>query len=135
MSDKEIFLVYDRECPACDMYCQLMKIQKSNNDLKIVDAREKSEVTEEITAQGFDIDEGMILKMEGKLYYGSNAIHALALISNRSDVFNRFNYWIFRSETISNSLYPILRFCRGLLLKFLGKTRINNLEKFGNEKF
>ncbi len=135
MSEKEILLVYDKECPVCDMYCQLVKIQNNNNEFKIIDAREKNEVMEEITAQGFDIDEGMILKMKGKLYYGSNAIHALAMISNRSDIFNRLNYWIFRSETISNGFYPILRFCRGLLLKFLGKTRINNLGKFGNEKF
>ena len=135
MSDKEILLVYDKECPACDMYCQLVKIQKNYNELKIIDAREKSDVMEEISAHGFDIDEGMILKMDGKLYYGSNAIHTLAMISNRSDMFNWLNYWLFRSESISNSLYPILRFCRGLLLKFLGKTRINNLGKLGNENF
>jgi hypothetical protein len=73
--------------------------------------------------------------MGDQLYYGSDAIHALALISRRSGVFNRFNYWMFKSKTISSWLYPLLRFCRNLLLKLLGKTKINNLDIQGNEKF
>ena len=135
MDREEILLVYDKECPACDTYCQLVQIQKSKYNFKIIDARERSEVMEEITAQEFDIDEGMILKMKGKFYYGSDAIHTLAMISKQSGIFNRLNCWIFRSKAVSSCLYPILRFCRNLLLKFLGKTRINNLGKLGNEKF
>ena len=37
------------------------------------------------------------------------------------------NYWIFRSEWRSRLLYPLLRSCRNLLLKCLGKTKVNNL--------
>jgi len=90
---------------------------------------------DEITDQGLDIDQGMVLKMGGQLYYGSDSIHALALISTQSGIFNRLNYWLFRSKAISKCLYPILRFCRNLLLKFLGKTKINNLRRPGNDKF
>ena len=89
----------------------------------------------EITSQGLDIDQGMVLKMGDQLYYGSDAIHALALIGSRSGVFNRLNYWIFKSKTVSSILYPILRFCRNLLLKILGKCKINNLGAEKNEKF
>jgi predicted DCC family thiol-disulfide oxidoreductase YuxK len=132
---EEILLVYDRECPACNAYCQVVKIRESVGDLRIVDAREHSEVMDEITSQGLDIDQGMVLKMGGRLYYGSDAIHALALIGTRSGVFNRVNYWMFKSESASKMLYPILRFFRNLLLKILGKTKINNLNIEGNDKF
>lgn len=135
MSRPEILLVYDKECPACNAYCQIVRIRESVGDLKIIDAREKSEVLDEITAQGLDIDQGMVLKMGDQLYYGSDAIHALALISSRSGVFNRFNYWMFKSKAIASWLYPLLRFCRNLLLKLLGKTKINNLDIQDNEKF
>ncbi len=135
MSREEILLVYDKECPACDNYCQFVRIRDSVGTLKIVDARENSEVMDEITDQGLDIDQGMVLKMGGQLYYGSDSIHAMALISTQSGIFNRLNYWLFRSKAISKCLYPILRFCRNLLLKFLGKTKINNLRRPGNEKF
>lgn len=43
-------------------------------------------------------------------YYGSDAIFALALISRRSDIFNRLSCWIFKTGTISGILYPLLRF-------------------------
>lgn len=90
---------------------------------------------QEITAQGLDIDQGMVLKMGGQLYYGSDAIHALALIGSRSNIFNRMNYWIFKSKTASSIFYPVLRFFRNLLLKFLGKSKINNLNSEGNDRF
>jgi predicted DCC family thiol-disulfide oxidoreductase YuxK len=135
MGREEILLVYDKECPACNNYCQVVRIRQDIGDLKLVDAREDSEVMREITARGLDIDQGMVLKMGGRLYYGSDAIHALALISSRSGLFNRMNYWIFKSSTLSAVLYPLLRSCRNLLLKLLGVTKINNLGRPGNEKF
>jgi predicted DCC family thiol-disulfide oxidoreductase YuxK len=132
---EEILLVYDRECPACNVYCQVVKIRESVGYLRIVDARENSEVLHEITAKGLDIDQGVVLKMGDQLYYGSDAIHTLALIGSRSGILNRINYWVFKSETISSVLYPFLRFLRNLLLKILGKSKINNLEIKGNDKF
>lgn len=135
MSREEILLVYDRECPACNAYCQIVQIRKSVGELKIVDARENSDVLKEITAQGMDIDQGMVLKMGDQLYYGSDAINALALIGSRSGIFNRLNYWIFKSKTLSKILYPVLRSCRNLLLKILGKSKINNLGIENNQNF
>ena len=63
MKREEILLVYDRECPACNAYCQVVNIRESVGELRIVDARENSEVMQEITSEGLDIDQGMILKM------------------------------------------------------------------------
>lgn len=131
----DILLVYDRECPACNSYCQIVRIKESVGSLRIVDARESSAVMNEITDQGLDIDQGMVLKMGDQLYYGSDAIHALALISSRSGLFNRVNYWLFKSRTVSKVMYPILQTCRNLLLKMLGKTKINNLGLSDNERF
>ncbi len=131
----EILLVYDRECPACNAYCQIVRIRESVGELRIVDAREDSEVLKEITAAGLDIDQGMVLKMDEQLYYGADAIHALALIGSRSGILSRFNHWIFRSKGRAAVLYPMLRFFRNLLLKLLGKTKINNLGVDGNQRF
>ena len=135
MSREEILLVYDRECPACNAYCQIVQIRKSVGELRIVDARENSDVLNEITARGLDIDQGIVLKMGDQLYYGSDAINALALIGSRSGIFNRLNYWIFKSKTISKILYPVLRSGRNLLLKILGKSKINNLGIENNHNF
>ncbi len=135
MSRPEILLVYDKECPACNTYCQIIRIRETVGDLKIIDARKNSGIMDEITRSGLDIDRGMVLKMEEQLYYGSDAMHALALISSRSGLLNRINYWMFKSKSVSSWLYPVLRLFRNLLLKMLGKTKINNLGKPDNEKF
>jgi len=135
MNPKEILLIYDKECPACNNYCQFVRIRDSLGELKIINARVDSEVMKEITCRGLDIDQGMVLKIGDQLYYGADAIHALALISSRSGFFNRVNYWLFKSKTVSKILYPVLRFFRNLLLKMLRKTKINNLGLDGNERF
>jgi len=132
---KKIILIYDKDCPACNYYCQIVKISETVGELVIIDARENSEVMDEITQQGLDIDQGMVLKMDDQLYYGSDAIHALALLSSRLGLFNRLNYWIFKSKTMSRLLYPILRSCRNMLLKLLRKSKIINLELPDNHNF
>ena len=77
----------------------------------------------------------MVLKMGEQLYYGSDAINALALISSRSGFFNRVNFWLFKSRRVSRVLYPVLATCRAVLLKILGRSRINNLQIEGRDRF
>lgn len=132
---REIVLVYDWECPACDAYCRHVRVRESAGRLRLVNAREPADVMEEITRAGLDIDQGMVLELDGKLYYGSDAIHALALLSSRSDLFNWLGYHMFRSRTSARLLYPVLRTCRNLLLKAMGRTKINNLRIAGNDRF
>jgi predicted DCC family thiol-disulfide oxidoreductase YuxK len=135
MPAAEILLIYDRECPLCDAYCRMVRIREVAGTLRLVNARDAGAVMDEITARGHDIDQGMVLKVGDVLYYGADAIHALALISSPSGAFNRINYWLFRSGGRSRILYPVLRFFRNLLLKLLRKTKINNLRREQNERF
>jgi predicted DCC family thiol-disulfide oxidoreductase YuxK len=132
---REILLVYDEECPVCDAYCHMVRIRESVGMLRLVNARNASAVMEEITRQDLDIDQGMVLKVDDVLYYGCDAMHALSLMSSRSGVFNRVDYWVFRSKTRSRILYPVFRSCLNLLLKTLQKTRINNLGLPHNDRF
>ena len=135
MSDQEALLVYDGQCPMCANYCRMLRLRESVGSLRLIDARENSAVKDEITARGLDIDQGMVLKLGDNLYYGADAMHALALISSGSGVFNWINAWVFRSRVLSRLLYPVLRFCRNMLLKILGKTKINNLNLPENHRF
>ncbi len=130
-----IFLVYDKECPACDFYCTLVRIRSSVGNLVLVNARDPSPLMEEITAAGLDIDQGMVLKVGDRMYYGADAIHTLSIMGTRSGVFNRLAYWCFKSRAVSRFVYPVLRSCRNLLLKILRKTKINNLALENNNRF
>ena len=130
-----IQLIYDKDCPACNAYCQLVRIRNSVGELQLINAREDSNVMRELTAQGLDIHQGMVLKMADNCYYGSDAIYMLSLLSSRSGVFNRANYHLFKSRRVAKWLYPLLRGCRNLLLKLLRKRKINNLNISGNDRF
>jgi predicted DCC family thiol-disulfide oxidoreductase YuxK len=134
-SEKHIQLVYDRECPVCEYYCQRIDIHSAAGDLVRVDARENSEVLDEVTALGLDIDAGMVLKVEDEIHYGSAAIHELAQLSSKRGFINRVAHYVFRVRWLANLLYPLLAACRNLLLKILGRSRINNLQLDDNERF
>lgn len=136
MTDEtDLFLVYDKECPACNFYCKLIRIRESVGNLVLIDAREPGPLMNEITAAELDIDQGMVLIVGDRMYYGVDAIHALSIMGTRSGVFNRLTYWCFKSKAVSSVLYPILRAGRNLLLKILRKTKINNLDLENNDRF
>ncbi len=135
MSDDDVVLVYDHQCPVCDAYCRRVRVKPGEGVLRILDAREASEIRDEVTRRGLDIDQGMVLRTDDGLYYGAEAIHQLALLGARSDPFSLLNYAAFRWRWAANLLYPVLRFFRNLLLKLLGRTKINNLALPHNERF
>ena len=135
MARPDILLVYDAQCPLCDAYCRVVRIRRSVGELRLIDARQSPGVLREITRAGLDIDEGMVLKVGEALYYGADAIQALALMSTASGAFNRLNHWVFRTQARAARLYPLLRRGRNLLLRLLGRRRINNLQRAGNLRF
>lgn len=132
---KKIQIVYDKECPICDFYCRKFEAGDLDDELLRVDAREQSDIMDEITEIGLDIDEGMVVKVDDRLHYGSDAIHELALLSSGKGFVNSLGKLAFRSGSVARILYPLMKFLRNLLLKMLGRTRINNLQQSGRDRF
>lgn len=133
--NRQILLVYDKECPLCDYYCRLARIRETVGELTLVDARASGAVMQQITESGLDIDQGIVLIVGSEMYYGADAIHRLSLLSTRTGFVNRLSYYVFRSKRASEILYPIMRSCRNLLLKILRRTKINNLGLADNNRF
>lgn len=133
--DSEVLLVYDRQCPACEFYCRHAEIDATHGTLRRIDAREPSDIRDQITRSGLDIDQGMVLATKGRLYYGADAMHELTRRAPSRGAFHRLSRTLFGSATRARLLYPIMRACRNLLLKVLGKTKINNLGRPHNDRF
>ncbi|TDK61186.1 DCC1-like thiol-disulfide oxidoreductase family protein [Sapientia aquatica] len=128
-SAKDVWLVYDGECPVCKMYSKYIRIRAAVGELHLVDARRPSQLLAEITAAGLDIDQGMVLKFDGAIYYGPDAIHMLTLLSSASGAFNTINYYVFRTRFGAQIFYPICKAFRAALLKIFGIRYINNLNQ------
>jgi predicted DCC family thiol-disulfide oxidoreductase YuxK len=136
MSDSpDVELVYDKECPICDFYCKRIDVEQSDGQLLRINARDDSEIMQEITALGLDIDEGMVVRIGDELHYGADAIHALALLSSGNGLVNAMSKRLFASRRMSRALYPLFKFTRNMLLKVLRRTRVNNLQQDGNDRF
>ena len=133
--ETQVLLVYDRQCPACEFYCQLAQIDAVHGTLQRIDAREPSDILDRITRAGLDIDQGMVLETNGQLYYGADAIHELARRAPRRGAFHRLSRALFGSHVWAQRLYPALRAGRNTLLKLLGKSKVNNLGRPHNERF
>jgi predicted DCC family thiol-disulfide oxidoreductase YuxK len=127
-AQEDVWLVYDHECPVCRTYCQYARIRETVGRLRLVDARQPGPLMDEITAAGLDIDQGMVLKMRGQMYYGADAIQMLSLLGTRSGWFNRLCFVFFGTRLGARIFYPTGKAFRNALLKLLGIPFIGNLK-------
>jgi predicted DCC family thiol-disulfide oxidoreductase YuxK len=128
---EELELVYDDECPLCRTYCRSVKMDDPAARLALIDARRDGPQMREITALGLDIDQGMVLKAEGRIYYGPEAMHQLSLRAQRSGWTGWMNRLFFSSPRAARINYALAKSFRAVLLKLIGVDDINNL-KAGN---
>jgi predicted DCC family thiol-disulfide oxidoreductase YuxK len=124
-TEAEAWIVYDGQCPFCSRYVQLVRLRESLGRVQLVDARKGGPEVDEVRQAGLDLDEGMVLKLDGRLYHGADCIHMVALLSTPSSWFNRVNAVMFRSRTASRLLYPVLRTGRNTVLRMLGRSKLN----------
>lgn len=118
------WLLYDGECPFCSRYVQHVRLREAIGTVSMANAREHAALVEEVGRLGYDVDTGMVLKLNGRYYHGADCIHALALLTTPAGWFNRINALAFRSHTVARITYPVLRAGRNLVLKLLGRSRL-----------
>jgi predicted DCC family thiol-disulfide oxidoreductase YuxK len=118
-------IVYDGGCPFCTAYVRLVRLREAIGPVRLVDAREGGPVVDEIVAAKLDLDDGMVLKLDGLLYHGDECLNRLALLSTSSGAFNRINVWMFRNPLAARLAYPVLRAGRNLALRLLGRQKLD----------
>lgn len=128
-SQSDTWIVYDGQCPFCSRYVQLVRLRETLGEVRLIDARKGGPEVEEVRRAGLDLDEGMVLKLDGRLHHGADCINKLALLSTPSSRFNRLNAAVFRSRTASHVLYPMLRTGRNAVLRILGRPKIAQREQ------
>ncbi|MBX2856877.1 MAG: DUF393 domain-containing protein [Rhodobacteraceae bacterium] len=112
---------YDGECPFCDRYVRLIHLREAVGAVRLVNLRDHVDSRCALEAEGFDLDDGMVVEIDGKRRGGADAAHALALLSTPSSLFNRFNRLLLSSKTLSRITYPVLRAGRWIILFLLGR--------------
>ena len=99
--------------------------EENIGDVKLINARDKTEEVEKVVEQGYDLDEGMVFFYQGVFYHGHEAVNMMAILTDDAGFFNTLNKVVFRSPKRAKIFYPPLRFFRNLTLKVLGKSKIH----------
>ena len=123
--DMTISVFYDGDCPFCSKYMSMIRLKETLGEVKLVDLRVNSNVKDELLSQGFNLDKGMVVDIDGRRVDGADAVNQLALLSTPSNGFNRFNKMVMSSPLLAACLYPFLRAGRWLVLFFLGRAQIS----------
>lgn len=125
--NNDLWFVYDGECPICSLGASMYRLRQSVGALHTVDARTEPDhpVMREVNAAGLNLDEGMAIKFQGRLYQGTEALHLMAMLGADEGFLNRINNHLFKSERMARLCYPTLRAARNLALKIKGVGKIN----------
>ena len=124
-SDSEVYIVYDGECPVCSNYTHLVRLREAVGRVTLLNARADHDVVREIKAKGYDLNEGMVLKIGNEIHFGADAMHMMAVLGKRGGIFSAINSSLFKSRGLARLIYPVLRSGRALLLRVLGRKKID----------
>jgi len=132
---KDVWFVYDGDCPICSTAAHALQIKKSVGELHLVNARDDKDhpLLVEINKRQLDLDQGMVLKYGDVFHHGEDALYVMALLGSRTGWFNRINALLFRSKLVARGCYPATRATRNTLLRFKGVRQIRNLMLDPNE--
>ena len=125
-SPTSLWLVYDGDCPFCTAGAKMYRLRQNVGDLHIVNGRDiaGSDLMDQITAHGFDLNTGIVARFEDRLYHGKDALHLLAILGSDKGWLNRLNVALFRNKAMVSAAYPAMVMMRNLMLRLRGKQRI-----------
>lgn len=127
MPTESLGIVYDGDCPFCSWYVDRLR---DAYDLRIIDARTRTDVVEQLDVMAIDVDRDMVLLEQGQVYQGAEALYRLARQTgdgpaHRNRGFNLLHRVVFRSRPLAKVLYSVLRSLRLLYLRLTGRSTIH----------
>lgn len=115
-----LYLIYDDECPLCRSSAHALNIKKAVGNLVLINAREFHPLVDSAYERGFDPDLGIVVIYHDQYYFGTDAVHFLALLNSSNGTLNRMTAVLFRNRWLAKILYPVVKSIRRLLLKIKG---------------
>ena len=119
----DIDIYYDGMCPFCHNFVKLTRL-KSAYKVNLFNLREFPQKSLEFSKQGYDVDEGMIVTLNDKIYFGHEAVHIISVLSNTQKISGRIYNFLFSNEAFVRYIYPFLRAGRNFTLRMLGRKKI-----------
>jgi predicted DCC family thiol-disulfide oxidoreductase YuxK len=126
-ASRDLTVVYDGDCPFCSSFVLLYRLREQGRKVELIDARSGGPIVEEIHRRNLDLDRGMVVMMDGRLYHGAAAMNLLAILGSGETLFNRLNRLLFLHPNWARRLYPLLVRGRLITLRLLGRSLIGEV--------
>lgn len=106
--NNKITVIYDGDCPFCKNFVMVANLRKSYETLRLINARQTdNEAVQFVRNNGYDLNKGMIVMLEDKILYGSDAANFIAVHCKEGLVGNIYRL-LLRNKTLAKWIYPIL---------------------------
>ncbi len=120
IGNSALTIVYDGECPVCSvLFERYLKARSAGADIKLIDARTNPELVAELRHKhGISIDNDVAVFVDGRVYSGGLGLFVAFNGVAPASTFQ----WAVAKLIVAG--YPVLRAGRWLLLRMLGRKRI-----------
>ena len=117
-------IIYDGDCIFCANFVRLVALKNTVGPVDLIDARGSDPRIKAYWRAGYDLHEGMLFALDGRIYHGADALTRISLLSIGSTRLNRMVRLIFSNHAVSSVLYPALKFGRNIILVLRGKGKL-----------
>ncbi len=96
---------------------------QTGRPLRLIDTNRATELANKLRREGYDIEDGMILVLDGQRHQGAEAMMVLEAMTSGDDWFNILVRWFSSNPRLVRILCPWLRMLRRAALWVKGKGR------------
>ena len=101
------FLLYDGECPFCSFYARKSEFKTpGGRPLTLIDANQAPELISKLRREGCEVEEGMVLVLDGRRYQGAEAMTALEAMASGTGWFGGLSRWFASNTARVRAFYP-----------------------------
>lgn len=118
---KQIKLYYDDDCPFCKEYSKYIELRKKF-DISLINARDDLEKMALFKDKGFDINSGMIVELDEKIYQGADAAIILDDCIKKDKLIDKILSFFVKLPGFKQVIYPVVLVFRKAILKIFGKS-------------
>ena len=116
---QHVRILYDGECPFCAGYVKMARLKSMSGTVELMDARSVPDLTAEHARAGRNIDQGMIVELDDKVYFGGEAMWAINTLLSENWLLKHLS-----ARSILVFVYPAMRAGRNLVLRIRGHEAI-----------
>lgn len=109
---EENIIFYDGDCIYCQKYVEFTQIRLNLGSVALKDLRQFPNLVQALRATGIEANQGMIFIEDDRLYWGSDAVNRLSVLSKPKRKLDNIILRTLRSEKRSRALYPFMKLAR-----------------------